>query len=246
MLCGATVESVDRNNGEITITDGGSDRTADLILVAGGIKPSVDLASAAGAQLGAAGAIAVDTRMRTNLPDVFAAGDCVHTHHTLLAEPTYMPLGTTAHKQGRVAGENTVGGDRAFTGVMGTQVVRVFDAVVAATGLRDQAAAEAGYRPLTVAVTADDHKRYYPGATTLAVRLTGDRLTGRLLGGQPLGSYGSEMSKRIDVLAAAIYNHNTVAQLAGLDLSYTPPLGSPRDALQQAGHAWQAAHASSP
>ena len=89
-------------------------------------------------------------------------------------------------------------------------------------------------------VDVDDHKAYYPGATKLAVRLTGDRGTGQLLGGQLLGSYGAEVSKRIDILAAAIHNANAVADLADLDLSYTPPLGSPWDALQQAAHAWQA------
>jgi NADPH-dependent 2,4-dienoyl-CoA reductase/sulfur reductase-like enzyme len=94
-----------------------------------------------------------------------------------------------------------------------------------------------------VQVDVDDHKAYSPGATKLAARLTGDRRTGRLLGGQLVGSYGAGVSQRIDVLAAAIHNANTVAELADLDLSYTPPLGSPWDALQQAAHAWQAAAA---
>ena len=88
--------------------------------------------------------------MRTNLPDVLAAGDCVETWHRLLGEPTYLPLGTTAHKQGRVAGETAVGGDREFAGSLGTQVVKVFELAVARTGLRDQEAAAAGLDPLTI------------------------------------------------------------------------------------------------
>jgi NADPH-dependent 2,4-dienoyl-CoA reductase/sulfur reductase-like enzyme len=106
---------------------------ADMALVVTGVRPDIALAADAGATLGARNAIAVDTGMRTGLPDVFAAGDCVITHHRLLGE-TYLPLGTTAHKQGRVAGENATGGDRQFAGSLGTQVVKVFDHVAARTG----------------------------------------------------------------------------------------------------------------
>jgi NADPH-dependent 2,4-dienoyl-CoA reductase/sulfur reductase-like enzyme len=157
-----------------------------------------------------------------------------------------MPLGTTAHKQGRVAGENAVEGDREFAGVVGTQVVRVFDAVVAATGLRDQAAAAAGYRPLTVSVTADDHKRYYPGATPIHMRITGDAGSGRLLGAQLVGRLGAEIAKRIDIIATACQHGLTVEELNDLDLSYTPPLGSPWDALQLAAQAWSTARVGQP
>jgi NADPH-dependent 2,4-dienoyl-CoA reductase/sulfur reductase-like enzyme len=247
VLSGATVEAMARDGDKIVITNGGKqDRVADLVLVAGGVTPAVELAADAGVRLGTASAIAVDTRMRTNLPDVFAAGDCVHTHHVLLAEPTYMPLGTTAHKQGRVAGENSVGGDRMFTGIVGTQIVRVFDVVIAATGLRDQAATSAGYRPLTVAATADDHKRYYPGATPIHMRITGDAYTGRILGAQLVGRLGAEIAKRIDVIATACQHDLTVDELNDLDLSYTPPLGSPWDALQLAAQAWSTARSGQP
>lgn len=216
---------------------------ADLVLVAAGVVPATELAVAAGIDLGAAGAVAVDHQMRTNLDGVRAAGDCVHTHHRLLADPTYLPLGTTAHKQGRVAGENAIGGRAAFAGSLGTQSVKLFERVAAATGLRDDEATAAGYDPVTVEMEADDHKRYYPGATPLHVRLTGDRATGRLLGGQLVGTYGAEVSKRLDVLAAAIFNGNQVADLGDLDLSYTPPLSSPWDPIQQAAHAWSAQYA---
>ena len=108
------------------------------------------------------------------LPDVFAAGDCVVTHHRLLGE-TYLPLGTTAHKQGRVAGENALGGNRQFAGSLGTQVVKIFDQAAARTGLRDHEAAPAGFDPVTVGSEADDHKAYYPGSHRLTMRVTGDR-----------------------------------------------------------------------
>jgi NADPH-dependent 2,4-dienoyl-CoA reductase/sulfur reductase-like enzyme len=178
----------------------------------------------------------VDRGMRTGLPGVFAAGDCVITHHRLLGE-TYLPLGTTAHKQGRVAGENAVGGNREFAGSLGTQVVKIFDQAAARTGLRDHEAA-AGFDPVTVESEADDHKAYYPGSHRIQMRFTGDRKTGRLLGVQLFGHKHAEIAKRIDIAATAIFNRMTADAVSDLDLSYTPPLGSPWEAIQAGAQAW--------
>jgi NADPH-dependent 2,4-dienoyl-CoA reductase/sulfur reductase-like enzyme len=175
--------------------------------------------------------------MRTNLPDVFAAGDCAVTYHQLLGQ-SYLPLGTTAHKQGRVAAENALGGSRRFAGSLGTQVVKVFDLVAARTGLRDHEAHAAGFAPLTVASQADDHKAYYPGSHPITMRYTGDRPTGRLLGLQLVGHLGSEIAKRVDIAATAIFEQLTVDAISDLDLCYTPPLGSPWDALQTGAQTW--------
>jgi NADPH-dependent 2,4-dienoyl-CoA reductase/sulfur reductase-like enzyme len=210
---------------------------ADVVLVSVGVRPDSALAEAAGAELGVRGAIAVDRGMRTELPDVFAAGDCAVTHHRLLGE-SYLPLGTTAHKQGRVAGENALGGSREFAGSLGTQVVKVFDLVAARTGLRDYEAAPGGFDPLTVGSEADDHKAYYPGSQRISMRYTGDRRDGRLLGLQLVGRLGSEIAKRIDIAATAIFNEMTLEAISDLDLSYTPPLGSPWDAIQTGAQAW--------
>jgi NADPH-dependent 2,4-dienoyl-CoA reductase/sulfur reductase-like enzyme len=210
---------------------------ADLVLVVVGVRPDTALAAAAGAELGAKGAVAVDRQMRTGLLDVLAAGDCVTTHHRLLGT-TYLPLGTTAHKQGRVAGENALGGQREFAGSLGTQVVKIFDMVAARTGLRDHEAIAAGFDPVTVGHAADDHKAYYPGSHRIAMRYTGDRHTGRLLGVQLFGHRHSEIAKRIDIAAVAIFHDMTVDAVSDLDLSYTPPLGSPWDAVQAGAQAW--------
>jgi NADPH-dependent 2,4-dienoyl-CoA reductase/sulfur reductase-like enzyme len=210
---------------------------ADVVLVVVGVRPDTELAASAAAELGAKGAIAVDRQMRTNLPDVFAAGDCVITHHRLLGE-AYLPLGTTAHKQGRIAGENALGGTREFAGSVGTQVVKVFDLAAARTGLRDHEAAAGGFDPVTVGSVADDHKAYYPDSHPITMRYTGDRRTGRLLGVQLVGHRTSEIAKRIDIPATAIYNELTVEQISDLDLSYTPPLGSPWDAIQIGAQRW--------
>jgi NADPH-dependent 2,4-dienoyl-CoA reductase/sulfur reductase-like enzyme len=207
------------------------------VLAVVGVRPETTLAAEAGAVLGVKGAIEVDPGMRTNLPDVFAAGDCVITHHRLLGA-TYLPLGTTAHKQGRVAGENALGGNRAFAGSLGTQVVKIFDQAAARTGLRDHEARAAGFDPVTVGSQADDHKAYYPGSHRIAMRVTGDRDSGRLLGWQLFGHKDAEIAKRIDIAATAIFHGMTVEAVSDLDLSYTPPLGSPWDAVQAGAQAW--------
>jgi NADPH-dependent 2,4-dienoyl-CoA reductase/sulfur reductase-like enzyme len=223
---------------ETAAADGTGDTVhADMALVVTGVRPETALAVGAGAALGARGAIAVDRMMRTGLPGVYAAGDCVVTYHRLLGE-TYLPLGTTAHKQGRVAGENAAGGHRQFAGSLGTQVVKIFDQAAARTGLRDHEAAAAGFAPVTVAWEADDHKAYYPGSHKIAMRFTGDRASGRLLGVQLFGHQQAEIAKRVDIAATAIYHGMTVDQISDLDLSYTPPLGSPWDAVQAGAQAW--------
>jgi NADPH-dependent 2,4-dienoyl-CoA reductase/sulfur reductase-like enzyme len=213
------------------------ERTADIVLVVTGVRPDAQLAAAAGASMGVRGAIQVDRAMQTGLPDVLAAGDCVITHHRLLGE-TYLPLGTTAHKQGRIAGENAAGGSRHFAGSLGTQVVKIFDQAAARTGLRHNEAVAAGFDPVTVQSEADDHKAYYPGSHRITMRVTGDRRTGQLLGMQLFGHKHAEIAKRIDIAATAIFNTMTVTEMSDLDLSYTPPLGSPWEAVQMATQAW--------
>jgi NADPH-dependent 2,4-dienoyl-CoA reductase/sulfur reductase-like enzyme len=245
VMPGTTVQRVSRaDNGQagrlrVDATADGENvsRTADMVLVVTGVRPDAELAAAAGAALSVKGTIAVDRGMRTNLPDIFAAGDCVVTHHRLLGE-TYLPLGTTAHKQGRIAGENALGGEREFAGSLGTQVVKIFDQVAARTGLRHSEAAAAGFNPVTVESAADDHKAYYPDSHRITMRVTGDLSTRRLLGVQLFGHRSAEVAKRIDIAATAIFHAMTVDEVSELDLSYTPPLGSPWEAVQMGTQAW--------
>ncbi|MGO8870160.1 MAG: FAD-dependent oxidoreductase [Acidimicrobiales bacterium] len=244
VLTGTNVAKISRNPESgarlvVDAADGGGAvrRGVDLVLIVVGVRPDVELAASAGAETGFAGALVVDRHMRTNLPHVFAAGDCVVTHHRLLGT-TYLPLGTTAHKQGRIAGENAIGGNREFAGSLGTQVVKIFDHAIARTGLRDHEAIAAGFDPMTIGFEADDHKAYYPGSHKIAMRYTGDRKTGRLLGVQLFGHKQAEVAKRVDIPATAIFQGMKVEDMSELDLSYTPPFGSPWDAVQMGAQAW--------
>ncbi len=239
VVTGVGIESIEAEGKSLTVqSTKGFSTKADLVLVAVGCRPSTTLAVEAGIETGFKGALKVNRRMQTNLLDIYAAGDCVETWHNLLNTYSYLPLGTTAHKQGRIAGENAVGGQREYAGSLGTQAVKIFDVVAARSGLRDSEAQEAGFDPVTDHFEAWDHKVYYPGAEKMIIRITGDRRSGRLLGAQILGHRKSEISKRIDIFAAALFSNMTVGNLSDLDLSYTPPLSSPWDPVQMAAQAW--------
>ncbi len=193
----------------------------DIALLGMGAVPNTELAEAAGVRLGPAGAIATDETMRTNLPDLFAAGDCAEALHLVTGKPAYIPLGSTANKQGRVAGENAAGGHATFGGVVGTMVLRCFDLAVATTGLTATSAREAGFKVEETTIQAKDVSHFFPGAEDIHVMLVADADTGQLLGGQIAGRRG--VAKRVDVLATALYNRMTIPQLRELDLSYAPP-----------------------
>ncbi|HBB16784.1 MAG: CoA-disulfide reductase [Syntrophus sp. RIFOXYC2_FULL_54_9] len=240
---GFAVERIEPAGNRLSVRSVAADIiTADMVLVAVGSRPESDLARSAGIETGVKGAICVNRRMETNIPHIYAAGDCAETYHRLLGKNTYLPLGTTAHKQGRIAGENTVGGNREYSGTLGTQSVKIFNRVAARTGLKDDEALKEGFSPLSVDVETWDHKAYYPHAKKMRIRITGDKKTGKLLGAQIIGAYGAEVSKRIDTVAAAIHNGMTMEALNDLDLAYTPPLSSPWDPVQMAAQAWSQAN----
>ncbi|GCE25111.1 putative pyridine nucleotide-disulphide oxidoreductase [Dictyobacter alpinus] len=239
VISGTRIEHISPQQDHLYVQGtGGFSHTADLVLAAVGVKPASSLAKQIGVETGKHDAIRVSRFMETNLPHVYAAGDCTETFHHVLQASTYLPLGTTAHKQGRIAGENSAGHPKAFHGSLGTQVLKVFDLAIARTGLREDEALAAGFAPFTHDAIHWDHKVYYPGAHKLRIRITGDRNTGRLLGAQMIGHWHSEIAKRIDIFATALFHQMSVEDLSELDLSYTPPLSSPWDPVQMSAQAW--------
>ncbi|HEX3046321.1 MAG TPA: FAD-dependent oxidoreductase [Bacillota bacterium] len=230
-----SVESItETGNGLIVKGTNNYEMATDMVLVAVGSVPNTALGQSIGIDIGIKGAFKVNLKMETNIPDVYAAGDCVETWSRILKSYTYLPLGTIAHKQGRIAGENAVGGNKEFAGTLGTQSVKVFDKVVARTGLNEKEALNAGFKPISADLETWDHKVYYPPAEKLWIRVTADRETKRILGAQMIGAYKTEVSKRIDIFAAAIYHNLKIDEFSDYDLSYTPPLSSPWDPVQMA------------
>lgn len=202
---------------------------ADLVLLALGVRPNVALAEAAGVALGETGAIATDSRMHTNLPDVFAAGDCAEAYHRITGRGDYIPLGTTANKQGRVAGTNLGGGHAEFEGIVGTAITKVLDVYAALTGLVEKEARQLGYAVQSTTIQAGSRAHYYPGGRPMHVKLVVEEGSGRLLGGQIVGDEGA--GPRIDVLATALHKGMTVEELSRLDLAYVPPIAPVWDPL---------------
>ncbi len=208
----------------------------DLVLLGIGVRPSADLAVSAGAELGVRGAVRVDRRMRTSAEDVFAAGDCATTTHSITGGETWIPMGSTSRKQGRVAAENMSGGDAEFPGVLGTAVVKCFDMTLGRTGLSAGEARDAGFDPVTVDVEAETLHSYYPGRGKMLLRLTADGAGGRLLGAQVAGSLRAAVDKRLDVLAMAIGAGMSSEDLQYADLAYAPPYSTVVDVPGIAGN----------
>ena len=194
---------------------------ADLVVIGLGVRPNVDLARAAGIGVGEAGGIIVDDHLRTGTPHVWAAGDCVESYHRITGKSVVIALGTHANKQGRAAGTNIAGGDAAFAGVLGTAITKFRNLEIGRTGLTEREAEAAGFDALGVTTEASSRAHYYPGAQPMRIKIVAERRTGRLLGAQIVGGEGA--AKRIDVLAAALWNNMTVEAVGGMDLSYAPP-----------------------
>lgn len=227
-VCVERVQRFERRDGRVVAVHG--DRNsfpADLVILAVGVRPNTALAEAAGIALGPTGAVAVDDHQRTNIEGIYAGGDVAEALDLVTGEPAYVPLGTTANKQGRVAGENVADGDATFHGIVGTTVVKVFDVDAARAGLTEVDARKRGFDVRTTTVQCRSIAHYMPGGRSLHVKLVYEA-AGRLLGAQMVGPGAA---KRIDVVAAALYARWTIGDLGRLDLSYAPPYAPVWDAL---------------
>ncbi len=193
----------------------------DLVIIGTGVRPRSLLAEAAGIPIGPSGGIVTDDRQATPVAGVWAAGDCAETTHRVSGRPVSFALGTVANKQGRIAGLNLGGAEGRFPGVLGTAVTRIHDLEIARTGLGMREAEAAGLHAVTSSITAGTRAHYYPDGTDMTVLLVVEEGTGRLLGGQIVGGPGA--GKRIDVLAAALWNGMLVEDLVQMDLAYAPP-----------------------
>ncbi len=232
-------EAVQRLEGEAgrirrVVTSEGS-YEADMVLMAIGVRPEVGLAREAGLEIGPTGAIAVDEHLCTSDQLIYAAGDCVESVDLLSGKKVYVPLGSTANKQGRVVADNLCGKKERFPGILGSLIVKVFDLNVARTGLSEEDARLLGAEPVSMLVPSPDRAHIYPGAKPVVIKLVADAVSRKLLGAQVIGP--GAVDKRIDTLVAALTLGATVDQLANLDLAYAPPFSSAMDPLHQAANA---------
>lgn len=231
---GANVTGFQEVDGRIvTNVAEGNPITADMVLLAIGVMPESHLAKEAGLQLGMKGAIAVNDRMETSAPDVYAVGDAVQIKHQVTGEDAVISLAGPANKQGRIVADVIAGLNSRYKGSLGSSVIKVFDLTVANTGLSEKAASAAGYQYESVVLSPGSHAGYYPGATPMTMKVVFEQETLRLLGAQIVGGEG--VDKRIDVLATAIQAGIRADQLKDLDLAYAPPYSSAKDPVNMAG-----------
>ena len=216
-----------------TLVEGGDPIPADLAILAIGVAPESTLAKEAGLALGQRGGIAVNDRMETSHPDIYAVGDAVEITHLVTGEKTRIALAGPANKQGRVAADNICGGDSRYPGAQGSSVLKLFDLTVAATGLNEETAQAAGLDYETVILSPLSHAGYYPGGTVMTMKVLYEKGSLRLLGAQIVG--GDGVDKRLDVLATAMQAGLTVTALKELDLAYAPPFSSAKDPVNMAG-----------
>ena len=212
------------------VTDKG-DIKADLVIVATGVKPNTSFLEGTGLHLLPNGAIKVNRFMETNIEDIYAAGDCATQYHRVKKRDDYIPLGTHANKQGRLAGLNMIGKPKPFQGIVGTSILKFFDLTLARTGLSSREIEQQGYPYQTVTVDMRDIASYYPTPEKMTIRLCYHTETEQLLGGQIIGKAG--VDKRIDVLATALFHEMRIGELEDLDLAYAPPYNGVWDPIQQ-------------
>ncbi|UDM71569.1 CoA-disulfide reductase [Vagococcus fluvialis] len=216
------------------VTDKGRYST-DLVILATGIKPATNFLKGSGINLRSNGAIIIDREMRTNVPDIYAAGDCAEVYHLVKEENDYIPLGTTANKCGRIAGDNMLGAHQKFVGTMGSAAIKIGNLELARTGLSEHEAKKLSYDYDTVTVMSQDHPNYYPNPTSIKLKLIYEKRTLRLLGAQGVGEKGVVL--RIDMFAIAIQNKMATNEIGMVDLCYAPPFAGVWDAVHIASNA---------
>ncbi|EIW16438.1 MULTISPECIES: FAD-dependent oxidoreductase [Pelosinus] len=223
-------EKVVRFTGDTSVAAVETDKRsipADLVILAIGARPNVELAKAAGLVIGSTGAIVVDEEMRTSDPDIYAGGDCVENVNVMSGKKVFAPMGSTANKHGRIIGENLCGGHLKFKGVLTTAVAQIHSLSVGKTGLTERDTKQLGYDYITTMVAGHDKPHYMPGAKLITVKLIVDANTSKVLGMQAVGE--GDVSKRIDVVATVLTLGGSIEDLFDIDLSYAPPYNSPID-----------------
>ncbi len=215
------------------VTQSGKTFPADLIILSVGVRPNSAIAATAGIDVGSTGGIQVDEHLHTNCQNIWAVGDVIETPHPILGGSMMIPLGGPANRQGRIVADNIFGRSVVYRGTLGTAIVRVFNVVAAVTGASTKALERTDQPNQSVFLHPGSHAGYYPGAQTIAMKLTFDPDNGRVLGLQAVG--GDGVDKRVDVVATAIAAGMTVDDLVELELCYAPPFGSAKDPVNLAG-----------
>jgi CoA-dependent NAD(P)H sulfur oxidoreductase len=232
-LTGTKTEAITRGgDGRLHLATSAGELTVDLLILAIGVKPDVQLAAAAGIPLGKTGAIQVDFSQKTSLDNVYAVGDCCEVFNRVSKRWVHIPLGDIANKQGRVAGRNIGGTPMIFPGVVAAQSFRLFKLEMAATGIDEREAIQAGFHPVSTIVWGNAIAGSMPGNSSVGIKLIAERSTGTLLGAQAIGEAGAV--GRINTLSCALWAGMDLDDISYLDLAYAPPFSPSWDPIHLA------------
>ncbi len=211
------------------VTANGFGFETDMVIIAAGVRPVVDIAEAAGIAIGPTGAIKVNSRMQTNIPDIYACGDCAEKINMISNTPMWVPLGSTANKEGRVAAINACGGVEDFEGILGSAVVRYKAMSISMSGLTEKVAQKLGFDAVSVVITKRDKAGYMPEVQNVTLKLVADRRSHKILGAQAIGS--SDADKKVNTVSVGLIRGMTVEDLLDVDLTYAPPFSTSIDIL---------------
>lgn len=231
---GETITEISGENGlaESVKLSSGKEIQTDIVIFCAGVVPNVQVAADAGIELGKNGAIKVNKLMQTSIENVYACGDCAEKTHIVSGKEVWIPLGSTANKEGRCAAINAAGEFEQFEGVLGSAVTRCLNTTMSMTGLTEKQAASAGFTPVSVRIDKLDRVGYMPDAGEIYLKVVADRVTGLILGAQAIGAVGAD--KRINSLTPALLSHMTVDEYSNNDLTYSPPYSPTIDPLLNA------------
>ncbi len=223
------IQSIDGINVNLS---NGSTIEADFVILSTGVRPNTTLAQSAGIEIGTTGAILVNDTMETNIPNIYACGDCIETYSQITGKKVYRPLGSTANKTGRIAGDCATGGNLKYRGNLGTGIFKLWEFTVATTGLGEKEAITQGF-DIQICHNIKPNKPEYMGGKEMIIKAIADKATSRILGVQIIGQEG--VDKRIDVFATLITYKATVDELFHLDLAYAPPFSTTKDPVHYTG-----------
>lgn len=222
------------DHGKKVILSDGTEIQTDMTILSIGVRPENELAKTAGLELGERGGIIVNEYLQTSNEDIYAVGDAIEVVDYINGKKAMIPLAGPANRQGRIAANNIMGLKEKYRGTLGTSIAKVFDLTVASTGNNEKTLKRLGVKYEVVHIHPSSHAGYYPGASSIALKLIFDKETGKIFGAQAVGADG--VDKRIDVIATAIHGGLTVEDLTHLELSYAPPYSSAKDPVNMAGY----------
>lgn len=229
------VASFERDGKGLKVTfKNGQSIAADIVILSIGVRPETNLARAAELTIGPAGGIAVNDYLQTSDESIYAIGDAIEYRHPITGKPWLNYLAGPANRQGRIAADNILGAKIPYEGSIGTSIAKVFDMTVASTGLPGKRLRVEGIDYMSSTIHPSSHAGYYPDAMPMSIKITFDKQTGRLYGGQIVGYDG--VDKRIDELALVIKHKGTIYDLMKVEQAYAPPFSSAKDPVAIAGY----------